>query len=572
MGALVRRAIVVVVAALGLVAVSATGAHAHALLLRSVPAGSTTVATAPSEVTLTFSEPVEGALARVRVYDVDGHRVDTDSLVRTDGGAVLHAGLAAKDDGTYTVSWQVTGGDGHTVSGGFEYYIGAPSSRSAVVVGITDDAGWTVDWMAGIGRFAWFIGIAAAVGTILVRRRVWNPVVASCGVADGVDASFRSASLRVVAAGAVVAPLGLLATLWAQAASTSGSRLVDALRWSRIDPVLHTRFGTSWIVCAIAAVVLAGAVSVLVRGRTTFGISPTVAVAVALGAGAAASIGVAFGGHARESEQPWMTVPATALHVAAMVIWLGGLVALATAGVAAWRAHERAGRGLVVQACARRFGRLALWSVVVLTGSGVVMALWQVTAFGELWDTTYGRLLLAKIAVFTLALGLAARHRFAAPAALEHGDDVEPVRRFARSLQLETLLVAVVVALGATLVAQIPARVVSDAAVPASDTATVGAFTASVFIDPGVVGLDQVHISFSDASGVAASAVRQVELSVTTPSGRSLPVTPQLLGPGHFAGTVRLTEPGRHRLVITLPATAGVTAASGSYDFTIRAA
>src|SRR5437870_6264464 len=58
----------------------APAASAHAVLLRTHPAPQTTVPQAPTDVRLEFSEPVEAAFGAIRVFDVDGRRVDHGSI------------------------------------------------------------------------------------------------------------------------------------------------------------------------------------------------------------------------------------------------------------------------------------------------------------------------------------------------------------------------------------------------------------------------------------------------------------------------------------------------------------
>ncbi len=578
----VRRVVMLLVMAAFAVGVGASRADAHALLLRSVPAGNTTVAAPPREVVLTFSEPVEAAFARLRVYDVDGHRVDDGNVRRTDGNTVLRVGVGATAHGTYTVTWQVTAGDGHTTSGGFEYYVVAPSNRSAVVVQVSGSNS-VANWLEGFGRTVWFLGLACSVGAVVFRRWVWNRCTRSGalggdtpGASDEADAKFRAVSVRLVVGGAVVGALGLVVVLWAQTALNSGESLAASLRWSLVDQVLRTNFGTSWLVTFAGVVLLLAATIVLGRGRVVLGVSPSSATTLAVVAGVLASIGTSLGGHARESAHPWLTMPATALHVAAMVAWVGGLFALATAAVVAWRLVPSMQRPTFVRALAAGFGTIALASVVVLAASGVVMAVWQITAVSELWQTNYGRILLAKLVLFALALVLAARHRWSGPARLS--DDPErastDVVGFERSSRVEAGLLVVVVALAAALVAQVPSRVAASRSntSAAATTFTVGRVHASVFVDPSATGDNQLHLSFTTDAGIAAAGVDRVDVQLQSPSGTVSGIEMQLLGPGHFAGSFTAASPGRYGVRVSIPSNADSSAGTGTYSFTINAA
>ena len=63
-----------------------------------------------------------------------------------------------------------------------------------------------------------------------------------------------------------------------------------------------------------------------------------------------------------------------------------------------------------------RFSILAIVSVVALIAAGSLRGYEEVRAFHGLWDTTYGKLLLAKIALVLPLLGLGAyNNRYAVP-------------------------------------------------------------------------------------------------------------------------------------------------------------
>src|SRR5437763_16904918 len=96
-----RRLVAVVVSACGLVVGSAPAASAHAVLLRTDPSPQTTVPRSPSEVRLFFSERVETTLGAIRVYNVDGSRVDRGKLKRSPDHRDVAVEVPHLADGTY---------------------------------------------------------------------------------------------------------------------------------------------------------------------------------------------------------------------------------------------------------------------------------------------------------------------------------------------------------------------------------------------------------------------------------------------------------------------------------------
>src|SRR5690348_7640550 len=119
---------------LGLVLVPAA-ASAHAVLLRATPSGSQTLAAAPAQVQLLFSEPIDPVFSDVRVQDAAGQRVDTgDSHVDPGNDqlmvASLQPGLGA---GVYTVNWRsLSSIDVHADVGQYQLFVGVPVQQQAV--------------------------------------------------------------------------------------------------------------------------------------------------------------------------------------------------------------------------------------------------------------------------------------------------------------------------------------------------------------------------------------------------------------------------------------------------------
>ena len=89
-----------------------------------------------------------------------------------------------------------------------------------------------------------------------------------------------------------------------------------------------------------------------------------------------------------------VAVAVDVVHLAAGSIWVGGLsftvLALLLAGADRWPLAARA---------VPRFSTLAVFSVVTLIAAGSFRGYQEVRAFHGLWDTTYGKLLLVKIAL-----------------------------------------------------------------------------------------------------------------------------------------------------------------------------
>ena len=97
-------------------------ASAHAFLDHAEPRVGNTVAAAPREVTLWFTQKLEPAFSGISVTNSAGQRVDTGKT-RVSGNQMsvsLHSG----GTGTYRVNWRVLSVDTHTTNGSFTFRVG----------------------------------------------------------------------------------------------------------------------------------------------------------------------------------------------------------------------------------------------------------------------------------------------------------------------------------------------------------------------------------------------------------------------------------------------------------------
>jgi methionine-rich copper-binding protein CopC len=110
--------------AAGLALSSAGTALAHGDLATSNPAAGATVKTAPTEVSITFTEEVEANFSGIEVRDAQGQRMDQgDAHGASDDAKVLSVGLKPLAPGTYKVIWHNTSVDSHKEKGSFEFTV-----------------------------------------------------------------------------------------------------------------------------------------------------------------------------------------------------------------------------------------------------------------------------------------------------------------------------------------------------------------------------------------------------------------------------------------------------------------
>jgi methionine-rich copper-binding protein CopC len=97
-------------------------AFAHAHLESSSPSADATVATAPEEVALDFSEDIEPKFSRIEIEDAKGMRVDKGDAHLASGNP-KHFVVSVKplQPGLYKVIWSVTSTDTHKTHGSYTF-------------------------------------------------------------------------------------------------------------------------------------------------------------------------------------------------------------------------------------------------------------------------------------------------------------------------------------------------------------------------------------------------------------------------------------------------------------------
>ncbi len=107
------------------VALLSAAAHAHAFLDHASPKVGSTVATAPKELLLWFTEKLEPAFSTAEVSNAQGAAMQSGKAqVTGSAGTELRVPLKALPPGTYRVNWRVLSVDTHRTQGNFTFHVG----------------------------------------------------------------------------------------------------------------------------------------------------------------------------------------------------------------------------------------------------------------------------------------------------------------------------------------------------------------------------------------------------------------------------------------------------------------
>ena len=245
----------------------------------------------------------------------------------------------------------------------------------------------------------------------------------------------------------------LLLWLLAETTSMSGQTLADSLRQDTVATVLaRTQFGQ---VCLLRLACGALAAPCLRADPWRLHGGPSSAGVILLILGAVMLASLTWTGHAG-AMRGWPAVlhlTADSVHLLAAGVWLGGLPPLAML-------YGRRARGLCLSAIRIATGRFSTLGLICVGGiavSGIANAWFTVGTIWLLFESAYGRLVLAKILLFAVMVGIAAVNRliltprlFGSSLDATSGDAGRTVRRLRRNAIIEAglgLLVLAVVGL-----------------------------------------------------------------------------------------------------------------------------
>jgi putative copper export protein/mono/diheme cytochrome c family protein len=190
----------------------------------------------------------------------------------------------------------------------------------------------------------------------------------------------------------------------------TGQSLQAAMAGGGVWKVLtETRFGNDWLVRAVFGVLIAISIKRLqpLRGWPS---RREGVIAVLLSGAFMASLAWAGHGGANAGPAGVFQVVVDALHLAAAGAWIGGLLPFAMVMACALRTRSEAWN-LVAADITRRFSAFGVVVVVVLLLTGVSNTWFLVGSLPRLLGTTYGQLLLLKIALVIAMVAVAAVNR-----------------------------------------------------------------------------------------------------------------------------------------------------------------
>lgn len=414
-----------------------SAAHAHAHLLRSQPADGARLSESPKLIHLWFSERPELSMTLAELKDASGasYSLEPAKPGKNDRLSVEFAIDRPLPAGHYTLNWRTAASDGHPSHGKFSFDIvenvepsatppGQRSADSLVLPGSSrgsqpENPVSEEDHAASVPN-----SLARAVlliGLLLVIGAVTFALVILPGAADVNQMSRETMLSRASLVGAYAAILVIVAgVLRLYLEATMMTAMPDMPGMTGVttrDMVVDTGWGRAFML-QLASAIVALVAFVLARKKIPWAWYLAAVCAVAL------AVTPALSGHAAATPNfTSLVVLSDWLHVLAGGAWLGALMCVMAIGVPVACTCEGDERWTCVSSLVQMFSRIAIFSVAALVISGVFASWVHLTSLSDLWTTSYGKTLLAKmmLAAFALLAGAYNLKRVQPHLAVERG-------------------------------------------------------------------------------------------------------------------------------------------------------
>ncbi len=402
-------------------------ASAHPFTDETIPVQFSSVPAGTSEVIVAYSEAIEISFSELKVFDGSGDRIDNRDTTYHTGDYSLVVTTPPLEDGVYTVTSKVLSRvDGHLVDYAFVFAVGdAAIDRDAADVQADTEL---IFFPEAGSRFPGLVGQTIVLGSIIASMFVWGTQrkdLAGDRLA-GLQKAFHGRFVSLVGFGLVIVFASNILMLTVHTLRLEASAL-DAIQ---------TSFGTTWAIRMAVTVALLGVWFVI--ERTGLSLKNQVALlALSL-----ALIGTTtMMGHGMASGQA-AAVILDYTHNLVSAAWIGGIIFFAFALLPSLGILGSVGERMSLAAIPR-FSIMITIAVGVVVVSGPTLMWFLESDVGMIIESTYGRLIIAKILLAGAMIGIGGYHQFVTQRGAERGargGAVPVIGSLRRALKAEIIL------------------------------------------------------------------------------------------------------------------------------------
>ena len=424
-------------------------ASAHPFLLDSEPGQGQNAPAGTTQIITNYSEAVEIGFSELRVYDANGNQIDNKDTAYNGGETSLIVTTPPLEDGVYTITSKVLSKiDGHLVQAAIVFGVGDVKVDSSLLE--KQENSETTFIPESIARFPGLVGQTIVLGGVIVSITIWSSQQTRFReVFADINEQFKIKFSKIIG-------IGVIATF------ASNFIMLGVQTWrletSPLD-VIGTTFGTTWLIRMIITIIIIGLWfwmekknEITIKGQIPLLIASLILIATTTMMGHGAST---------ELEAPWILDYS---HNLLSSIWIGGVIFFAFVALPTITKTENSIKEKITLSLIPRFSGLFIIAIGILIITGPTLLWFLDDNVASLTDSTYGKLILIKIAIAAAMIGFGGMYQIKF---LKNMNDLEKLnisRKISKPLKFEAGLGIALLAVVALLVnSSLPAGEIQSA-------------------------------------------------------------------------------------------------------------
>jgi len=424
-------------------------ASAHPFLLDSEPGQGQNAPAGTTQIITNYSEAVEIGFSELRVYDANGNQIDNKDTAYNGGETSLIVTTPPLEDGVYTITSKVLSKiDGHLVQAAIVFGVGDVKIDSSLLE--KQENSETTFIPESIARFPGLVGQTIVLGGVIVSITIWSSQQTRFReVFADINEQFKIKFSKIIG-------IGVIATF------ASNFIMLGVQTWrletSPLD-VIGTTFGTTWLIRMIITIIIIGLWfwmekknEITIKGQIPLLIASLILIATTTMMGHGAST---------ELEAPWILDYS---HNLLSSIWIGGVIFFAFVALPTITKTENSIKEKITLSLIPRFSGLFIIAIGILIITGPTLLWFLDDNVASLTDSTYGKLILIKIAIAAAMIGFGGMYQIKF---LKNMNDLEKLnisRKISKPLKFEAGLGIALLAVVALLVnSSLPAGEIQSA-------------------------------------------------------------------------------------------------------------
>jgi copper transport protein len=371
-----------------ILATSIPYAAAHPFIEETSPNSASNASVGTTKIIVHFSESVELDFSSLQVIDSNGEQIDNKDSKYFDGNDSLIVTTPPLNDGIYTVTSEVLSKvDGHLVSAAFVFGVGN------VKVTNQQPQGELLFLPEAAARFPGLVGQTIVLGVVIASILIWGTQNKQLirKELDKVESVHHGKFMSITGIGLILIFVSNILMLAVQTIRLETS----------VFNVIQTSFGNTWIIRMIITIILLGLWFAMDRKKNLSVKNKIPMLAATLGLIGTSSL---IGHGAASGEIPAFILDY--IHNLVAGIWIGGIIYFVFTLLPIFSQLDELKREKMALVLIPRFSIMFIVAVGIVIITGPTLMWFLESDVGLIIESTYGKLILVKIAIASIMVGL----------------------------------------------------------------------------------------------------------------------------------------------------------------------